>query len=566
MTSSSRVTSSLPKKAVFKHLCSISIILTVFGTCHGQQIVQTTSGRMQGVEEDGVVSFEGIRYGLAPVNELRWEPPTPYIVDDNVTNVTNATTFGDTCVQQFYPFSAAETSKQLWNDPQDPPVESEDCLFLNVWAPSTALVGDPQNKTTDELKAVVVWFYGGSLIFGSSSISMYNGASLAKNQDIIVITINYRTNIFGFPASPDLPLEKNNLGYLDQEQALDWVTRNARGFGGDEARVTIMGQSAGAESVSSALGRHRTDLPYRAAVLLSGATVDLSPLTVPSSDPNVTYVNFNNFATAMNCTAEPGQERLECLRAASADTIKAYTNGNGTGTGSFGNPVVDNTTYFSNVLSRVQENMTSPVPILIGHTEDDGTIFSVSETNLTQFLISSLPISGELVANWQNGEEDLVRSLYPNSTDAEVMAKTFRDVVFTCGSGLWASGYVEDVSIKNVYRYVYGAQFADFQPFPGAGAWHTSELPYLFGTYNSSTATTDEVTWSRTFQSAIGSFIRNPEGGPASTWPEYLPTEEKTVAKLAYSGNVDPDNFVELESHEVVDGPCEKYWNQFLDF
>ncbi|KAK7459609.1 hypothetical protein VKT23_009589 [Stygiomarasmius scandens] len=397
------------------------------------------------------------RYGLAPVENLRWETPTPYIVDDTVTNVTNATTFGNTCIQQFYPFEAAEATKQLWNNPQNPPVEGEDCLFLNVWAPLDALTGDPRYKPVGELKAVVVWIYGGSLELGSSSIPLYDGASLAKNQDIVVVTINYRTNVFGFPASPDLPLEKNNLGYLDQEQALLWVTRNARRFGGDEARVTIMGQSAGAKSVSAALARHPPFQSYSAAVLLSGAIADLSLLTKPPSDPALAYENFNNFATAMGCTGSPGRERLDCLRAVPAEKIKEYTNGNGTGTGPFGSPLVDNSTYFPRPFSRVHANITARVPMLIGVLEDDGRFFTITEANITTFLRSSLSISGELVANWQEDEEDMVRSLYPGLSDAEVMSKAFRDVAFTCPSSLWADGYTESLSIKNVYRYMYGA-------------------------------------------------------------------------------------------------------------
>ncbi|KAK7445161.1 hypothetical protein VKT23_009592 [Stygiomarasmius scandens] len=121
---------TLWSRKISELVCLISVFLIVARACHGQQVVQTTSGRMQGVEEDGVVSFKGIRYALAPVETLRWGIPTPYIVDDTVTNVTNATTFGNTCIQQFYPVEMAEGIKQLLNNPENPPVEGEDCLFL----------------------------------------------------------------------------------------------------------------------------------------------------------------------------------------------------------------------------------------------------------------------------------------------------------------------------------------------------------------------------------------------------------------------------------------------------
>ncbi|KAI0030912.1 Carboxylesterase, partial [Vararia minispora EC-137] len=110
--------------------------------------------------------------------------------------------------------------------------------------------------------------------FGSGSLPLYDGTSMAKNQDVIVVTFNYRTNVFGFPSSHDLPLTGNNLGYLDQELALKWVQDNIVMFGGDPTKVTIMGQSAGAQSVSDAIVRHTpSGAPFRAGIMLSGASV-----------------------------------------------------------------------------------------------------------------------------------------------------------------------------------------------------------------------------------------------------------------------------------------------------
>ncbi|KIK55759.1 hypothetical protein GYMLUDRAFT_116080, partial [Collybiopsis luxurians FD-317 M1] len=110
------------------------------------------------------------------------------------------------------------------------------------------------------------------LVFGTASLPAYDGTSIASNQDIVIVTINYRTNVFGFPGAPDLPLQANNLGFLDQELALEWVKLNIAQFGGDPTRVTIMGQSAGATSVSGLVVRHPIDPPFRAAILFSGAT------------------------------------------------------------------------------------------------------------------------------------------------------------------------------------------------------------------------------------------------------------------------------------------------------
>ncbi|EEB86826.1 hypothetical protein MPER_16074, partial [Moniliophthora perniciosa FA553] len=113
-----------------------------------------------------------------------------------------------------------------------------------------------------------------SLAFGTASLPIYDGTSVATNQDIVVVTINYRTNIFGFPSSSDLPPEANNLGFFDQELALKWVQDNIANFGGDPTKVTIMGESAGSLSVAAAIVRHTEANPsFRAAVMLSGTTV-----------------------------------------------------------------------------------------------------------------------------------------------------------------------------------------------------------------------------------------------------------------------------------------------------
>ena len=118
--------------------------------------------------------------------------------------------------------------------------ESEDCLYLNLFAPALT------NATaSDGGKAVMVWFFGGALQFGTGSLPGYDGTSFATNQDVILIAPNYRTNVFGFPGEiPGVSEKERNLGFLDQRMALDWVQKNIKKFGGDPSKVTIFGESA----------------------------------------------------------------------------------------------------------------------------------------------------------------------------------------------------------------------------------------------------------------------------------------------------------------------------------
>ncbi|KAJ7456536.1 Carboxylesterase [Mycena latifolia] len=502
--------------------------------CHATLIpalIPTTSGLLQGSEADGLLTFKGIRFGQPATGALRWEPPVPF----TSTSLQNTTSLGPSCVQMFS-FASADLIERLFNNPVDPPPESEDCLFLNVWSP----VPKAQKRP------VLVWIYGGSFAFGTASIPLYDGASIAANQDIIVVSFNYRTNVFGFPGSPDLSFTENNLGFFDQELALQWVQQNIAQFGGDPNQVTIMGQSAGAISVSGLLSSHTADnAPFRAAIMLSGA----QPSTPPSPSA---FVSFNDLSTAVGCTQAPGPARLACLKQVPTAVIRNYTNGPTSGAFI---PVVDNVTVFSDPLQRIRTGLSARVPFMIGHAQDDGTLFAVGLTDLSEYLVTTF---GGLIT------VDQMRALYPGLSDNQVISEIIKNFEFLCPAELW-SGAAVGAGIPNVFRYAYGPVFTDLQLFPNAGAWHSSELPEIFGTFNRSTATAPEATLSNTMQTLVGNFVKNPTQAPALNWPKYLPgNTTTTLAKLAYNGNVLATNVVQPVESDSFDGPC-AFWSLFLD-
>jgi len=473
------------------------------------------------------MSFKGVRFAQPVIGERRWQPPAPFLS----AGVQNATAFGGTCLQAFSLVSAA-LDQLLFNNPSDPPRESEDCLFLNVFAPA------PTGKDLP----VFFWIYGGALQFGSSSLPTYDGTSFVTNQNIIVVTFNYRTNVFGFPGSPDLPLAGNNLGFLDQELALQWVRLNIAKFGGDPNQITIAGESAGAQSVAAFIARHSSsNAPFRAGIMFSGAAVSTSP--IPSFDA------FNGFASSLGCTQAPGPARLACLKRVPAPAIRNFTNG--PTAGSF-EPVVDGITSFSDPLQRIRSGLSAEVPFVIGNMQNDGSLFALGVPDLATFLNATF---GNLLTPAQ------VRPFYPGLNDTQVIAAAIRDTVFQCPAQLWSSATV-GAGVANVYRYIYGAVFADLQLFPNAGAWHSSELPEVFGTFNRTSATAAEATLSHTMQTAIANFVKNPTAaaGPAPNWAR----GSGTVAKLAFNGNADTGNVVQPVAAASVDGPC-ALWDKFLD-
>jgi acetylcholinesterase/carboxylesterase 2 len=155
-------------------------------------------------------AYLGVPFAAPPVRFAPPSPPAPY-------STLTAQTLPPACLQQFFPGAIGERAKAFFNNPGlPPPAESEDCLYLNVFA--------PQGASPSNLKPVLFWIYGGNLAFGTASLAYYNGSSLAVNEDVVVVAINYRTNIFGFSNSPEIAKGQQNSGFLDQRFALQWVS------------------------------------------------------------------------------------------------------------------------------------------------------------------------------------------------------------------------------------------------------------------------------------------------------------------------------------------------------
>jgi len=198
---------------------------------HSAPIVNAPAGSLEGHAEGELRVFKGIPYALPPTGSARWRPPSTMPRWDGTRK---ATEFGPVCFQP----SGPPTSIYFWA----PAPMSEDCLTLNIWAPAAA-----------HNAPVFFWIHGGALVTGSGRDALYNGKRLAE-QGVVVVSINYRLGVFGYLAHPELSRESplgisGNYGLLDQIEALHWVKRNIKAFGGDPANVTIAGESAGGLSV-----------------------------------------------------------------------------------------------------------------------------------------------------------------------------------------------------------------------------------------------------------------------------------------------------------------------------
>ncbi len=210
-----------------------------------------------------ITVFKGIPFAAPPVGELRFAPPKPARKWDGVKSCD---AFGPMSMQRKQIIGGKTLYEREWLCMPDAPM-SEDCLTLNVWTPAIS---------ADEKLPVLVWYFGGALQMGSPNEMEFDGERISR-RGVIVVTVNYRTNAFGFLCHPEITKENPdapaNFGNLDQQAGTNWVKRNIAAFGGDPNRITIAGQSAGGGSVMTQLTSPQNGGFCQAAIIESGAFV-----------------------------------------------------------------------------------------------------------------------------------------------------------------------------------------------------------------------------------------------------------------------------------------------------
>ena len=261
--------------------------------------VTIDSGKVAGKMDDGVKVYFGIPFAAAPVRELRWREPQPMKPWKGVYNADRKMA---ECIQVLRPHNI---NHYFGEEPT-----SEDCLYLNVWAPATAREGANL--------PVIVYIYGGGSTIGSSGMAIYGGQGVAK-QGAVFVNFNYRVGAMGFMAHPELTKESarhqsGNYAYLDQIAALQWIRRNIAKFGGDPAKVIISGQSAGASSVSLLQASPLAKGLFRGVVAMSGGAWGNNGEAMPLAQAEQTGLKLQE---ALKVTS------LEEMRHVPADRILA---------------------------------------------------------------------------------------------------------------------------------------------------------------------------------------------------------------------------------------------------
>ena len=307
--------------------------------------------------------------------------------------------------------------------------------------------------------------------------------------------------VFGFPSSPELPLDERNLGFLDQRFGLDWVQRNIEAFGGSPDKVTIFGESAGAFSVDALLTSYPagSSPPFRGGILQSG-TISYGPNAVQSDSTAA----WNTLSKTLGCPGNYDSD-LACVRAAPANKIRQIIDRQILDF----NPVADNKTFVSDPAARRVAGNIASIPVLGGTDAQEGRVFNVGQNDTDAYLQGLLGNETALI--------QAIEAAYPIgsvgiATPYDQISQIFTEFVFQCPQALWANATAE-AGIP-AWRYYFNASFANTQGYPDLGVYHSSEIPIVFSTYLPENATTQEGALSTSMRGAWARFAKNPMGGP----------------------------------------------------
>jgi para-nitrobenzyl esterase len=452
--------------------------------------IKIPSGPIQGYLADGLAHFRGIPYAAAPVGELRFAAPQPL---QPWSEPLVATQYGPISLQDIDPLPMALPGTE--NNFYAPQIKtSEDCLSLNIITPDAA-----------GSAPVLVWIHGGAFLCGSGTGSWTNGVKFARDHGIVVVTINYRLGISG---GLYLAPGQANFGLLDQIESLRWVQGNIAAFGGDPARVTIAGQSAGGMSVASLLVSPLSKGLFARAIVESG---HVSVTTAPADAAKLTTQIAGQLG--LDATAD---DFMQKLRGLSTLRIAAVQRANGISRPTFPS-VTDGVSLPDNPLEYLATGAKNGVELMIGTTSEENRLFNFTGWSSD----SSVPL--ERYLRGYVAEDDLAEAaaLYQGipATDAMELIATEHDWTQPCRELA--------LTYANAGNRVFHYEFAWKSHVAGLGAAHLVDLPVWWN--NLDAPGVDEL---------LGTGIAtDPEAvlvarGASSAWANFISTGDPASAEL----------------------------------
>jgi para-nitrobenzyl esterase len=430
---------------MFRNL-AVLLALVALPLCARSQTVRVEGGELSGVvsKTSGVVAYKGVPYAAPPVGNLRWHAPEAVVAWQGVRK---ADQLPPMCMQ----VAADPKGAFYWGHTP----ASEDCLYLNVWTPA---------KSAGARLPVMLWIHGGAFQVGYGGSKFIDGEGLAA-QGVVLVTINYRVNVFGFFAHPELSQESEhhvsgNYGTLDQIAALRWVQNNIGAFGGDAKNVTLFGQSAGAASVCDVMASPLAKGLFVRAIGESMGCFGGMPKLAAAEQAGAKFAA----AAKANSLAE--------LRAKPAEELLAVK-------GAFPfRPVVDGYLWPKDTAAIFHDGEQSRVPVIVGSNSDEGTVLGAPPESAADFVT--------MAKRQYKDQADEFLKLFPADTNAEALRSFYalqRDMM-AFQERMWA----RDVSRsgQTAYRYYFSHVAAipdgtySEQARNPLGAFHTAEIVYVF--------------------------------------------------------------------------------------
>ncbi|MEO8019945.1 MAG: carboxylesterase family protein, partial [Pseudomonadota bacterium] len=437
-------------------------------------VVRAAAGRVRGHIDGDMQIFRGIRYG-ADTSLRRFTKP---VAPEPWRGIVDATTFG-------------AASRQ----PGPEPNQSEDCLFLNVTAPVAKAARS---------RPVIVYIHGGAYSSGSGSSSLYDGATLCRRGDVVVVTVNHRLSLFGYLYLPGFP-DSGNAGMLDLVLALRWVRDNIAAFGGDPRCVTLLGQSGGGAKIATLMAMPAAAGLFHRAVTMSGQQVTASG---PLHAAGRARVLLDKLGVLPEHAATLATLPAADLLRAHSGSVDPYV-GRG---GLYMGPVLDERTLTRHPFYPDAPAQSAGIPMMIGNTHDetrsligrgDASSWTISWDALPRRLETELrvDISAELVVAEY-------RRWYPNYSPSDVFFAA------TTAGRSWRAAIIEAElrAAQGSPAFAYQLDWGSPQDGGKWGAFHTLDIPLMFGTLTSSESLTgngeEAQRVSSTMQRALLAFAR----------------------------------------------------------
>ncbi|GFG48839.1 carboxylesterase [Mycolicibacterium agri] len=422
-------------------------------------LVETVYGAVRGADDGRVIAWKGVRFAAPPVGDLRWRAPEP---PQRWSSVADATRYGFACPQPVDPRVPMDLGAP----------RGEDCLTLNVWAPSGTAAGDG--------KPVLVWVHGGAYVIGAGSQPLFDGRVLAGEGDVVVVTVNYRLGALGFMdmSEFDGPGHRfdSNIGLRDVLAALQWVRDNIAAFGGDPDRVTVFGESAGAAIITTLLTSPAAEGLFAAAIAQSAPATSI-------------YARGRSSGVArqvLNRLGLRGSD-VDRLRDVPVDAIVAAatqvfyeTPMNKPGTLAFA-PTVDGDLVPDYPVKLAREGRSHRVPLLIGTNKHEAALFKWMKSPLVPITPEAINAMFNEIASEQPHlqlpTDDQLGSAYAGLRGKARGMSVARDLGFRMPSVWLAEGHSE-VAPVYLYRFDFATPMLRLLRIAAA---HATELPFVWG-------------------------------------------------------------------------------------